>query len=219
MSNINKDKKYHFIYKTTNLLNSKFYIGMHSTSNLKDGYIGSGKHLKSAIKKYGIENFKFEILEYCDTRELLVEREKEIVNEELLKNVFCMNLQLGGGGGFSGDAHKANFLAASLLHRFPLPESWYTDSNKQKKSESLKMRHAQGRYKNIPRNGFKGKTHSEETINRLKKSHMGKHKGDKNSQYGTCWINKDRIYKKIYKNILNEYIFKGWKVGRCGFKN
>jgi hypothetical protein len=218
MANINKNKKYHFIYKTTNLLNNKFYIGMHSTSNLKDGYLGSGKYLRNSIKKYGKENFKIEILEYCDTRENLIAREKEIVNEGLLKNIFCMNLQLGGGGGFSGDLHKSNFLTASLRHRFPLPEYWYTDNNKQRRSESLKMRHAEGRYKNVMHNGFKGKTHSEETIKRLKKSHEGKHKGDKNSQYGTCWINKNGMYKKIYKGVLNEYIFEGWAPGRSGFK-
>jgi hypothetical protein len=84
MPNINKDKKYHFIYKTTNLINSKFYIGMHSTSNLNDGYIGSGKRLKASIKKYGVDNFKFEILEYCNSRQLLAEREKYIVNQEMI---------------------------------------------------------------------------------------------------------------------------------------
>jgi hypothetical protein len=55
MSNSIKSKKFHFIYKTTNLLNNKFYIGMHSTSNLKDGYLGSGTHLRYAIRKYGIQ--------------------------------------------------------------------------------------------------------------------------------------------------------------------
>jgi len=40
-----KQKKYHYIYKTTNILNYKFYIGMHSTDDLDDGYVGSGKRL------------------------------------------------------------------------------------------------------------------------------------------------------------------------------
>ena len=41
------------IYQTTNLINNKIYIGKHQTSDLDDGYLGSGKLLLQAIKKYG----------------------------------------------------------------------------------------------------------------------------------------------------------------------
>ena len=57
------------------MLNDKYYVGMHSTSNLKDGYLGSGKSLRYAIRKYGEENFKIEIIEWCknnfDTNEFI----------------------------------------------------------------------------------------------------------------------------------------------------
>ena len=43
----------HYIYKTTCNITNKYYIGMHSTSNLEDGYLGSGKRLRYSIRKYG----------------------------------------------------------------------------------------------------------------------------------------------------------------------
>jgi len=47
--------KYHFLYKTTNLINNKYYYGMHSTYKLDDGYLGSGNRLRYSIRKYGKE--------------------------------------------------------------------------------------------------------------------------------------------------------------------
>lgn len=74
-------KKFHFIYKTTCIITNRFYIGMHSTENLEDGYIGSGKFLWYSIKKYGKENHKCEILEFLENRDCLKQREKEIVTK------------------------------------------------------------------------------------------------------------------------------------------
>ena len=72
---------------------------MHSTDDLNDGYIGSGKKLWYSIKKYGKENFKIEYLEFFKNRKLLIEAEKKIVNNELIKDPLCLNLKLGGTGG------------------------------------------------------------------------------------------------------------------------
>ncbi len=50
------------VYKTTNLVNSKFYIGVHKTENPEDDYLGSGKLIKRAIEKYGADSFHKEII-------------------------------------------------------------------------------------------------------------------------------------------------------------
>ena len=98
------EKKYHIIYKTNFLVNNKYYIGMHSTDNLEDGYMGSGKAIKFSIKRYGKEKHRVEILEIVENRELLAEREKAIVTLSKVKNGKCMNLKVGGIGGFTRKA-------------------------------------------------------------------------------------------------------------------
>lgn len=95
-----KQKHYHYIYKTINLLSGKYYIGMHSTNNLEDGYMGSGKRLRYSINKYGKENHKVKILEFFNSREELKKREEEIVNLNEIAKIDCMNLKVGGYGGF-----------------------------------------------------------------------------------------------------------------------
>lgn len=93
-----KEKKYNFIYKTICLVTNRFYIGMHSTENIHDGYLGSGSEIKRSIKKYGKENHKIEYLEFYEKRKDLKIREISLVNESLILNPLCMNLQKGGGG-------------------------------------------------------------------------------------------------------------------------
>lgn len=103
MANLSKSRKnkYHLIYKTTNLVNNKIYIGAHSTNNVDDGYLGSGKMLHSAIRKYGAENFKREVLFIFDSPEKMFEKEKEIVTEEFVSRLDVYNIVTGGFGGFN----------------------------------------------------------------------------------------------------------------------
>jgi group I intron endonuclease len=89
----------YFIYKTICTVSGKFYIGKRVSRLENDGYLGSGKVLRLSLAKYGRENHQREILEYCESKELLSIREREIVNEEMLRNPLCMNLKRGGDGG------------------------------------------------------------------------------------------------------------------------
>lgn len=75
----------YIIYQTTCVVNNKFYIGQHKCKKADDTYLGSGILLKKALKKYGKNNFIREILHICKNEKELNKKEKEIVNEDLLK--------------------------------------------------------------------------------------------------------------------------------------
>jgi hypothetical protein len=91
---------FYVIYKILNKVNGKFYIGIHKTKDINDDYYGSGHCIKAAIKKYGIENFEKIILHIFTRRKDAINKEKELVTEELIKNPLCYNLTVGGYGGF-----------------------------------------------------------------------------------------------------------------------
>jgi len=209
MANFKSARKYHFIYKTTCTLNDKYYIGMHSTNKLDDGYLGSGKRLRYSIRKYGIENFKCEILEFLPDRVSLANKEREIVNEEMLKDSNCLNLKPGGFGGFSSEEHRKKAQAAggkkvrqilSNKHHERLKNDF---EYRVKWLKSLKGKQA-----------WLGKKHKPETIEKMKQSRKGLGAGKNNSQYGTCWITDGLRNKKIKKEKLNNFLLSGWKLGR-----
>lgn len=208
------NKKYHFIYKTTNLINQKYYIGMHSTNNIDDGYLGSGKKLYYAIKKYGKENFKREIIEYLHDRNSLALRESEIVNKDLLQDDLCMNLILGGY-----DGYKSNSLYFSMkIQKDSIYKENYSKiciernkliwQNIEYKEQRLKSDFYKGKI-------WKGRHHSNETKLLMSKNRKGRSgsKGINNPCYGTCWVMKDNISKRIKREELDNYLQNGWIKG------
>lgn len=106
-------KKY-TVYKITNKINGKIYIGYHATYDLNDGYMGSGKNIIKAIEKYGIQNFEKEILFVFDSKEEAEKMEASIVNEEFVKREDTYNIVTGGNicvlygeaNGFYGKKHS-----------------------------------------------------------------------------------------------------------------
>lgn len=204
-----KQHTHHYIYKTTCNVTGKYYIGMHSTSNLEDGYIGSGQRLWKSIKKHGRENHSTEILEWLPDRSSLKLREKEIVNEELLTDPMCMNLALGGEGG-----NGSLFLTKDQLRKGAINmnlKNWNDETFKKRQStlasDRNKKLHALGILK-AP--NWKGKTHSTES--KLKMSMAAKSKSpEKNSQFGTIWITNESDNRKIKRG---DFLPEGWRYGR-----
>lgn len=111
-------KRYYYLYRITNLINQKIYVGCHATDNLDDGYMGSGKSIKYAYNKYGYDNFKKEILSFHNSYEEMLLAESQIVNPEFLDRPDVYNLALGGKGGYKGKAcYESKERSAKLSER------------------------------------------------------------------------------------------------------
>ena len=100
------------IYKTINLINGKIYIGVHKENG--KFYLGSGKLLKQAIEKYGIDNFKKEILFSYETSEDAYKKEYQIVDEEFINRKDTYNIMTGGFGGGTPTIESRNKRSVSL---------------------------------------------------------------------------------------------------------
>jgi hypothetical protein len=210
-----RQHKYHFIYKTTCLITDRYYIGMHSTSNLKDGYIGSGRRLWLSINKHGKENHSFEILEFLPSRLELKAREMAIVNETLLADPMCMNLQLGGGGGFISETHQLKCSAAGGQKTAALikEDSGYSASHSTKMSIANKRAYLNGKQVKAP--DWTGRTHRPEIKAKIGAANSQRQAGSSNSQFGTRWIHHpDFGNRKVNSSDLEDYLAQGYRLGR-----
>ena len=212
-----KQKKYHYIYKTTCQITGKFYVGMHSTDNLEDGYLGSGKILGYSIGKHGRENHKKEILEFCETRDLLKMREAEIVNKELLAKPLCINLKYGGeGGGFLAEKSKINgfhrkghlAMVAVKDHSASSKKIW---ERHYEKMRAVLLPHALASQPLATEAARQKHVIEKRKATYAAQGHM---QGEKNSQFGTCWITNDLGSVKIKKDELDGYLAQGYRRGR-----
>jgi hypothetical protein len=159
-----KDKKYHFIYKTTNLLSGKYYYGLHSTDNLEDGYLGSGRRLRYSLNKHGKDNHKREIIEFCNSRKELLIREKDIVTINEIAKEDCINLNVGGTSslGHDNDTREKMSLSKKGIK--------LTDEHRYNISESLKGRRVTDKTRNKIRESLLGSTLSDERREKISKT-------------------------------------------------
>jgi hypothetical protein len=123
---IHDNRKYNYVYKITNMINSKIYIGVHRTDNIDDGYMGSGSVLRRAIKKYGIHNFNKKILYQCDSYKEALEIEESIVTLEFIECDNNYNIKVGGMGHCVFSQKHKDLISEKMKNL------WSTDSHKQK---------------------------------------------------------------------------------------
>lgn len=208
--------KYHFLYKTVNEKNEKYYIGVHSTNDIDDGYLGSGTKIKKSIQYHGRESHKRTILGFFETREYAFDKEKEIINEELLKDPKCMNIMTGGAGflkeeycRIAGKKGNENF-----KKRLKEDKEFYNEFCKKQSEVNIKNPRGWASDLEKYKYSFEGRKHNKETKEKMRVSNEGKHIGEKNSQFGTIWMNKGGENIKIKKTEISDKIEDGWKEGR-----
>lgn len=210
-----KDYIFHYLYKVTCLVTNKFYVGIHSTNSLDDGYFGSGKHLKRSISKHGKENHTIEIMGFYKDRSSLVEAEKILITEDFLSNPLTMNLKLGGEGGrgWSRKEQQDNNRKSMDRQRWLKEnDSDWVEKKSKNMSESLKLAYAEGRKESKTPN-WKGRKHSEETKKKLSKISSERNSGQNNPSYGTMWIYNKETFECKKINKLDS-IPDGWCRGR-----
>ena len=213
---------FHYVYAVVNLLNEKIYVGKHSTNDLDDGYMGSGKLISFAIKKYGLENFRKFILEQFETEELALEYEKQIVNEQFVKSNETYNLTLGGYGSFFAVNENYSFdqrskngkLGAASLKKRLENDNELRKTFVDRLSNINKRMWKEGKRKHI--DCWTGRKHNEETKIKIGLANSISNLGERNSQFGTVWIyNLElKVSKAIKKEELEVYIEQGWIKGR-----
>jgi hypothetical protein len=221
---------FYYTYKITNLINGKIYIGVHSTKELQDGYMGSGKILQRAINKYGINNFKKEIMEFFNTSEEMYNKEKRIVNEDFITRKDTYNLKIGGDSGFdyinkNGLNYKGYESAAERNRAI----TWLSDErgdiirdfartgfqefikDKDKVDSMVETRRIT-KTKNGTLSTIKQMNSIEAQIKRKETFVKTKHsQGANNTQYGRIWITNRLESKKIDKT---DVIPVNWYKGR-----
>jgi group I intron endonuclease len=144
----------YIIYKITNKINGKVYIGAHK--GRIDDYWGSGSVLKRAIAKYGKENFTKEVITTCESQEEMFAEERKLVTPEFIARKDTYNLRVGGAGGQRGVTGHPKGV--------PL-----TEAQKQHISESLRRAYQSG-----IRSNRKGQPiHSDDYKERLRKQMTG----------------------------------------------
>lgn len=162
---------YGYIYKTTNILNGKIYIGQHKANSFDTTYYGSGKYLLNAIKYYGIKNFKCELVEWCETQSITNSRERYWINYHQSRNhKIGYNITEGGEGWKGGHHSKQSKLKISKSKTGVSPNREYiiTDEIKNKISNTLKT------YYKTHDNPKKGTTLTDETKEKLRQANLGK---------------------------------------------
>ena len=185
-----------YIYCITNLLNGKTYFGQRLLQEGRtfesDLYYGSGKLIKAAQKKYGLENFKKECILIGDfTKEEINRFERCIIACQRICGEAEYNLADGGDGGNTSKFIDYSKVSETMKKKYQINEEFRNKHHSWQKHDS-----------------FKGKHHTEETKKKIGLANSENQKGSKNSQFGTHWYTNGEV------NIKAKECPEGFRPGR-----
>jgi len=200
---------HYLIYKITNKLDNKIYVGKHKTENKNDNYYGSGLLLNRAMNKHGRKFFSKEILMECSSEAEMNQKESDIVDALFISRDDTYNVKLGGPGGFDfinkcgkniyenhSKISRENVKIAhmSFLEKLNF-DAEFKEEWKAKISAKVKLNRV------IFGNPFSGEHHTDATKKRISKSMQGKHSGKKNPNYGNRWITDGSTNRLILRGL------------------
>lgn len=220
---------YGYVYKTTNVINGKIYIGQHKSDIFDISYYGSGRLLIKAIEKYGKNNFSIELLEKCSSKQELNQQEKYWISKfNSTETKVGYNIALGGDGGdiFTQLSPEAKEEKRRKHSEDTSSRIWVTDgcNNKYiKNTEQIPEGFHRGRTIDTSNIGkyirtdemkakmrgrtspLKGKHLSEETKEKLRKANLGKkYSYETNKKKGVQRFGKDNpMFGVHYKWLTN----------------
>jgi hypothetical protein len=216
-------ERFFLVYKTVNLQKGEYYIGVHITDDIDDGYLGSGKRLNYAINKHGKESFKREIIAVFDNPIDMFRLEAELVNEETLKDPLCINLKVGGHGGWKMRDPAALYTSEYQASRSKFGDAAWREKNAEKIAAWTRkgIQTAHEKLAAMRQDGYKspgmlGKHHTDEFKQKISAVMSASQAGAGNSQYGTCWIHslEEKRSIKVKKEESQLWVDKGWILGR-----
>lgn len=176
----------YYVYLIVNNVNGKTYVGQRKSSKewYYDKYMGSGKHLKSAIKKYGIENFEKFLIQHCYSKEETDKAEKFWIAEYRKRGKAEYNIANGGDGGYTGPHSDETKQRMSVTRK----GRHHSEETRKKISESMKGKnkgrpgfwsgkHLTEEARQKSSDSHKGKCHTEEQKRKISETLKGKNKG------------------------------------------
>jgi hypothetical protein len=111
---------YYTVYRVTNKVNGRYYIGKHTTTDPNDKYMGTGTVITRAIQTYGVDAFEKQVLYFCDSEQHAFEVEAQLVTETVINDPLCYNLRAGGKGGWIHSAETREKIRQDNLQRPPV---------------------------------------------------------------------------------------------------